>query len=71
MIKKFKLLWVSIFLLVVCFITWQLGNYFGAPDEMDRGTSFAIMGALGTVFFLSTTIILALISIILKKVKTR
>lgn len=71
MIKKFKLLWVSIFLLVVCFITWQLGNYFSAPDEMDRGTSFAIMGALGTIFFLSTTIILALITIIHKKFMVR
>lgn len=59
MLKKFKLMWVSILLLVVCFITWQLGNYFGAPDEMDRGTSFAIMGAMGTVVFLFTTIILA------------
>lgn len=69
MIKKYKLLHVSLFLLVISLITWQLGNYFGAPDEMDRGTSFAIFGALGTVFFLFTTLLFALISIIFKKVK--
>jgi hypothetical protein len=70
MIKKFKLLFVSIILLVICLISWQLGNYFAAPDEMDRGTSFAIMGFLGTIFFLFTTIILALIIIISKKGNT-
>ena len=71
MIKKFKLLPVSIILLAICLISWQLGSYFSAPDEMDRGTSIAIMGFLGTIFFLFTTVILALLSIITKKVGTR
>lgn len=71
MIKKFRLLPISITLLLICFITWHLGNYFAAPDEMDRGTSFAIMGFLGTVFFLITTIIFALLTLISRKAKTR
>lgn len=71
MIKKFEILSVSIILLVICLISWQLGNYFATPEEMDRGTSFAIMDFLGTISFLFTTVILALISLISKKVDTR
>jgi hypothetical protein len=70
-VKKKRLLLISIILFAACLISWQLGNYYSAPGEMDEGTSFAIIGSLGTVFFLFTTVILSLVAFISKKKGTR
>ncbi|WP_059173991.1 hypothetical protein [Bacillus sp. FJAT-27445] len=58
MIKGNKLVFISTLLLVTSLITWLLGNYMASPSEMDEGTSFAIMGFIGTVFFLFITLVL-------------
>lgn len=69
MSKNDKLLPVSFFLLVLSLAIWQLGDSIGAPDEMDRGTSLAVTGFSGTVFFLFTTLLLAFITMMAEKVK--
>ncbi|MFD2614513.1 hypothetical protein [Paenibacillus gansuensis] len=64
MFNKYRLLLISIALLAICAVSWFLGNYYSDPTEMDEGTSFAIWGCLGTVFFTLTTLILSLVAII-------
>jgi hypothetical protein len=57
---KNKYLMLSLLLFIICLIIWQLANYLGAPGEMDRMTSIAIMSFLGTVLFLLTTVVFLL-----------
>ncbi|WP_064090947.1 hypothetical protein [Rossellomorea aquimaris] len=66
MFSKGKILLVSLVLFVFSCTTWLIGHSFAAPDEMDRGTSVAIIGFLGTMFFLFTTISLSFIMLISK-----
>jgi hypothetical protein len=53
-------------LFIFCLITWQIANYFSAPDEMDGMTSIAIMSSLATLFFLLTSVVLLMVVIFTK-----
>jgi hypothetical protein len=68
--KLSTLIKISFGLFIACVLSWQLGNYFSASGKMDRATSFAIMGFVGAVFFLFSTMILSILAFVFKT-KTR
>ncbi|RSD29003.1 hypothetical protein [Mesobacillus subterraneus] len=67
--KKYKHALISLMLLVICLITWQVtGSAAEKTAEMDQVTSYALYSFLGTLTFLVSTVILFL-NILLKRVK--
>lgn len=66
MVLKNKMLFIQLGLLTLSISAWLLGDHFSAPDEMDTGTSIAVIGFLGTAFFFFTTVILSLVMVIAK-----